>query len=989
MIPLLPITLALSAVSVLLNVVFPKFASPSVTKDESKKLNTALELKLKPLHYHLGKATNKVDVEVLGALISQELAQFVEEHPDVYEKSELKSNATYVRHESKTLQELKKHKKTLQRQMMTSAYTDTIRKQYWEACRAISDLKKQEKKKEELKTTLHQEKLFQKNRWEFSKSVCRGELGKENLAPTFNSNTANTHYNSYSTPTVTDFSKTHWFPLIHNSPGDTNFTDFNMSPIRPKDIFGVLKAANHKSSPGPDGITYGILFNLPSTHHILATLFNKVLATSAVPETWGESILKLIHKKGTTDDPGNFRPIALSNSVVKTFHLILAKRFTTYLTSNKFIDPKIQKAFLPGISGCTEHNVVMEEVIKDIKSRRKTVHIAFFDLADAFGSVPHDLIHHTLQRNFIPQPVQDYLKELYNKTRSKVVTKTFQSNPFSFKKGVTQGDPLSPIIFILTFQPIIDFLMQNEQYGAVINGKRVITLPYADDFCLITRDKRTQQRLISQIHIHIQSMGMALKPSKCRTFSIISGTPKQTFFHIDHTEISSIAVEEQTFLGKMIFYSGKSKETLSYFKEVFTGKLNHIENTMIRSEYKMWIYINYFLPSIRFLLTVHDITATDLNKLDAICHRYIKKWSGVARSGTNLVFHMSQGLGIHTIKSLYEETHALNHNAMRLKGDETVNAALDNAISREAQFVKKGSSVVRAEETHLKAMATEKSTNVAIKNSVKKIVHTNTLEQSTKHLNTLCKQGEFLKLSIQEQQDPTWKAFIWNLKKGTAKFLLNSTIHTLPTQNNLKLWNKSMSDRCHLCKNRDSTLHTLSGCKVALDQKRYTYRHDNIIKYIVDCIDKNKFKVHSDIDGHTTQNGGTIPAHMTVTDLKPDITITDEAKKTVHIVELTVPFESNIKVRNTEKTNKYSHFITDITSHNVFLTAFEVGARGFLSTENTNRLKEIHKHYCLKTVNQSKFLHNISALAITGSYYIYTARKQPTWSTPGFLSPLF
>ena len=62
-------------------------------------------------------------------------------------------------------------------------------------------------------------------------------------------------------------------------------------------------------------------------------------------------------------------------------------------------------------------------------------------------------------------------------------------------------------------------------------------------------------------------MGMALKPSKCRTFSIISGTPKQTFFHIDHTEISSIAVEEKKVLGKVVFFSGKSKEALSYFKK--------------------------------------------------------------------------------------------------------------------------------------------------------------------------------------------------------------------------------------------------------------------------------------------------------------------------------------------------------------------------------------------------------------------------------------
>ena len=116
-----------------------------------------------------------------------------------------------------------------------------------------------------------------------------------------------------------------------------------MKAIKPIDVFKVLKTANHKSSPGPDGIPYGILFNLPCTHHVLATLYNKVLVNSAVPSPWGESILKLIHKKGTTDDPGNFRPIALSNTVVKTLHLILAKRFTTFLTQNKLIDPAVQE----------------------------------------------------------------------------------------------------------------------------------------------------------------------------------------------------------------------------------------------------------------------------------------------------------------------------------------------------------------------------------------------------------------------------------------------------------------------------------------------------------------------------------------------------------------------------------------------------------------------------------------------------------------------
>ena len=65
---------------------------------------------------------------------------------------------------------------------------------------------------------------------------------------------------------------------------------------------------------------------------------------------------------------------------------------------------------------------------------------------------------------------------------------------------------------------------------------------------------------------------------------------------------------------------------------------------------------------------------------------------------------MHEGLGLHTIKSIYEETHALTHTSMRLKGDHLVNAALDNAVSRKSNFVRKGSSVVQAEKTYIRAL---------------------------------------------------------------------------------------------------------------------------------------------------------------------------------------------------------------------------------------------------------------------------------------------
>ena len=156
--------IALSAVSSLASSIFPKFISPTLTEEEWNKHNNDLKQKLFPLHQQLSNTTSKEDIETLGALIGQAIGHFVSERSEVFENSEIKSNAKYVSHQSKAMQQLKSHKKQLQRQLMTNFY---------------SDFKKHEKKKHDIKTTTYQEDLQKKNRWQFSKAVTRGEFGKE------------------------------------------------------------------------------------------------------------------------------------------------------------------------------------------------------------------------------------------------------------------------------------------------------------------------------------------------------------------------------------------------------------------------------------------------------------------------------------------------------------------------------------------------------------------------------------------------------------------------------------------------------------------------------------------------------------------------------------------------------------------------------------------------------------------------------------------
>ena len=90
-----------------------------------------------------------------------------------------------------------------------------------------------------------------------------------------------------------------------------------------------------------------------------------------------------------------------------------AERLTTYLTKNNFIDPTLQKAFLPGINGVIEHNIVMEEIVRDAKAKNHTLHTTMFDLEDAFGSVPHALIEDALSRHYLPQNIVQYFNNSY------------------------------------------------------------------------------------------------------------------------------------------------------------------------------------------------------------------------------------------------------------------------------------------------------------------------------------------------------------------------------------------------------------------------------------------------------------------------------------------------------------------------------------------------------------------------------------------------
>ena len=99
----------------------------------------------------------------------------------------------------------------------------------------------------------------------------------------------------------------------------------------------------------------------------LTEVIRSVWSSKSVPAEWKKACSVLIHKKGNTNDPSNFRPITLESIPLKVFTSYLRNAMFSFLTANNFIEQKIQKGFTPNLSGTLEHTAQMTNIINQAR----------------------------------------------------------------------------------------------------------------------------------------------------------------------------------------------------------------------------------------------------------------------------------------------------------------------------------------------------------------------------------------------------------------------------------------------------------------------------------------------------------------------------------------------------------------------------------------------------------------------------------------------
>ena len=423
-------------------------ALPKIEPSTWNRYDLECVAKFSPIHHSL--ASGDVSTVFAAEKFNFLLTEFLESKDDlVHEAKEFFAHNPEAQN---NLESARKLKNLLKKKSKKTGATLEDKAKANQALRHYNFLLKKKKESEAESEVRKHEKAFKKNFNKYAKEITNNTFGQPTISPSYSKEEANLFYRErYSTPKEINLTNLSWFPEVPlpNVP-------YNLDPYRPRDIKEALFKKSPSSSPGDDQILYGFSARMPCTHHFLSTIFTKLRDSSSAPSVWGSSRIILLHKGGNTSDPTQFRMISLTANVGKLFHSLESSRTMDFMIKKQYLDPKAQKAYIDGINGCVEHIKVVHEVIKHARLTNHTAHITWLDLTDAFGPVPHALIPHVLSHYNLPPRIISYIQDIYAKLQGRVVTKDWESDYFTFMKGIFKGDPYSGTIFLIVFNPLIE-----------------------------------------------------------------------------------------------------------------------------------------------------------------------------------------------------------------------------------------------------------------------------------------------------------------------------------------------------------------------------------------------------------------------------------------------------------------------------------------------------------------------------------------------------
>ena len=688
-----------------------------------------------------------------------------------------------------------------------------------------------------------------------------------------------------------------------------------------------------------------------------------------IPHEWKSACTILIHKKGETSNPANFRPITLESVPLKIFTSCLRDSIFSFLKANDYIEYKIQKGFLPKLSGTYEHTALMSNIINKARRKQRSLVITLLDLKNAFGEVHHNLIPEVLTYHHIPAEIQQLIHSLYTDFQTSIITNNFRTPFIKVGRGVLQGDCLSPLTFNLCFNTFIKYISDSKfkQFGFSTNPLcPVHWFQFADDAAVITGLESENQMLLNHFTRWCTWAGMIIRVDKCSTFGLKKTSSCSTQFLpkliINHDIVPSIQINKSfRYLGRFFNFEMDNQEHMTELLETINDLMHKINNVPCHPKNKLMLYHRYVLSKISWNLTIADLSKTwVVENLDSVVCRYVRQWLELPVSSTlsGLILSKTKygiNLILPSVKFIQCQT--------------VIRNALKSSPNHEIKQLWKETS------QHTNVQYDQYQNTKQVLTAIRKD-HEDRINHDLKSQGFII--SSILKYSFLKATS-FWTVVQQNMPKNIFNFTIKYLNNTLATKKNLYKWSLSQSSGCSFCLQSETLQHIVSSCKSYLDHGRYTWRHNSVLLFLAKSFSSlSNYSIYADLPSFLS------PSLITGDALRPDLVLIS-SDKNVYILELTVGFESNLKIHSDRKADKYNPLVKELSRNyrKVKFVNVSMSALGILGASCDSLLEMLKELYPDERI-QRQMIKKTMNIAIRCTYFIFCCRNK-AWTTPDLM----
>ena len=491
-------------------------------------------------------------------------------------------------------------------------------------------------------------------------------------------------------------------------------------------------------------------------------------------------------------------------------------------------------------------------------------------------------------------------------------------------------DCLSPLLFNLCVNSLINTI-KDERIHCLGYVNDVSLRPrhwfqFADDAAIISAHNEDNQLLCNAFSKWSSWADLYIRVNKCHTFGIKKfGSRAVQYPPI--IKISGQLVppiedgESFMYLGKQFNFKMDCSNIKVEILDELQAYLKKIDILPINPFHKIRVVQRYVYSKFCWRFSVYPLTISWVRShKDSLISKYIRKWLQIPISGniSHLKFPKSQlGIDFCSISDIYNQCRV------------TVRRILKTSVNPEIQqlYTKTSSQNIVTDDI-IERAAAGISEQYEMKNAAKKIVEKENLAKIWSNF-VETKEKSVIITSITDccykMLIKLWHDIVCRMPSNIICFARRSLILSLGNNSNLRRWNIRDSAGCDLCQKMQTQRHIFSNCKVALEQGRYTWRHDSILLTII-----QHFKAIANEDLRLfvdCPNSGTMCSSTLFQTSRPDLVV--DLKGSVYVVELTVPYETNCKEE------RYKHLRSELimTCRTFEVITLEVTTLGFVSKD--------------------------------------------------------